>query len=218
MLRLRVHVVPWTVLCCLAAVGLAGEPAREGGGPETGAGGRRVTKYTKEWTDDYHNRNRVVYSAYTRAIRDEKGTEFTVEVWHGRATGYHENGQKAWEGEYRDGKREGPFTTWAANGTRTGLSQVEGGLVHGTSTQWAADGRKIREETYQRGKLHGEARWWAPDGKLATTGTYREGVPWDGTFVELDPSPPRSRWVMRRYERGQKVGQEDVPGGSANWW
>src|SRR5690348_9478340 len=74
-----------------------------------------VIEYTKIWTDDYHNYNKVVYPAYTKALKDETGDEVTIEVWHGLATGFHKNGKKAWEVEYRDGKREGDFTSWADN-------------------------------------------------------------------------------------------------------
>ena len=217
MKQLMANLLPFSILLCLATVGFTGEPASAERDPERGPDGQRVRQYTKRWTDDYYNDHHVVYSAYDRTIKDSTGAEFTVETWHGRATGYHKNGQKAWEAVYRDGKREGRFTSWAANGTRTILSQVEAGELNGSYMQWAPDGRKVREETYRRGKRHGEARWWAPDGRPAAAGTFRDGLPWDGTFVELDPLP-RSRSVVRRYERGQRVSEEDVPGGSSNWW
>jgi hypothetical protein len=50
-----------------------------------------VTKYTKVWIDSYHNYNKVVYSAYAKALKDETGEEVTVEVWHGTATGYDDH-------------------------------------------------------------------------------------------------------------------------------
>ncbi|MEQ8791272.1 MAG: hypothetical protein RIC55_33730 [Pirellulaceae bacterium] len=218
MTQILVRCVPLTVACCLTAAALAGEPIARESAPARGPAGQTVRKYTKQWRDDYFNFNRVVYHAYTTMLKDETGQEVSAEIRHGRATGYHENGQKAWEGDYREGRRVGTFSMWAENGARTNLSQWEDGAMHGTYRQWASDGRKIREETYQRGKLEGEARWWAPDGELACEGIYRHGRPWSGTFVELDPSPPRSRSVIRSYEEGEKTGEMEVPGGSANWW
>lgn len=203
--------------CSLAVVGLCGEATTKSD-PRPGPEGQTVRKYTKEWRDDYFNFNRVVYHAYTRTFKDEFGLEVSADIWHGRATGYHENGKKAWEGFYQAGRREGEFSMWAENGMRTGVAHWERGSLHGLYTQWASDGRKVREETYRRGKLDGETRWWTPGGKLAAEGTYRDGRPWDGTFVELDPSPPRSRSVIRTYQSGVRTGEEEVPGGSANWW
>ena len=181
MTRRFIHFVFLSV-AATAAASLAGEPSANAD-LEQRPGGQTIREYTKQWTDDYFNFNRVVYRAYTKTLKDETGLEIEAEIWHGLATGYHENGKQAWECIYRSGRREGEFSMWAENGARTYLVHCEAGLVHGKSTQWASDGRKVREETFRRGKLDGVARWWAPDGKLACEGTYKNGRPWDGTFV-----------------------------------
>ncbi|HEY7312383.1 MAG TPA: hypothetical protein VH643_23670 [Gemmataceae bacterium] len=210
--------IPLAVTFGLVAtlLSLAGQPPAPKSADGREAEGQRVRKYTKVWTDDYHNHNKEVYLAYTKTLKDEKGVEYAVEIRHGKATGFHKNGNKFWEVEYRHGKAEGEFTNWAENGTRTALMTCRNGLGEGKYLQWNRDGRKMREEIYEKGKLNGEARWWDGDGKLLTTGTYRDGVPWDGTFPELE-SPPgeNSRWVIRRYEDGKKVSQEKLTG---NWW
>jgi hypothetical protein len=216
MSRLLPLSVPLAVPFCLVTtlLGLAGEPpaakSPDGRGPQ----GQTVRKYTKVWTDDYGNYHKDVYLAYTKTLKDEKGDEVTAEVWHGKATGFHKNGSKSWEGEYRNGKREGEYSSWSENGTRTGLATFRHGLLHGKYSEWNRDGRKMREETYVMGKLNGEARWWGRDGTLLTTGTYRDGVPWAGTFPELDSSPG-ARWVIRRYEGGKQVSEEKL---TENWW
>jgi hypothetical protein len=203
--------VPWAPLFTLMAslTTHAGMPSAPKS-PE----GLSVRTYTKVWTDDYRNYHKDVYVAYVRTLKDEKGDEVLAEIWHGKATGFHENGNKAWEGEYRHGKREGEFASWADNGTRTGLATYQHGLMQGKYSQWNHDGRKMREETYEKGKVSGEARWWDGDGKLLTTGVYRDGEPWTGSFSELDASPDRG-WVIRRYEAGKKVQEEKLTG---NWW
>jgi hypothetical protein len=216
MTRLLVRSMSLGVPCCLVAtmLGLAGELPKGKPGHEKGSDGQRVRKYTKEWTDDYGNYNKDVYLAYTKTLKDEKGAEVVAEIWHGKATGFHENGSKSWEGVYRHGKREGEFTTWSKDSTRTGFMAFEQGKMHGKYTQRAEDGRKMREETYEKGKLNGEAHWWDGDGKLLLTGTYRDGLPWTGKFAELDSSP-RATWVVRRYERGKRVSEEKLTG---KWW
>src|SRR5262249_18279297 len=89
--------------------------------------GLSLRRDTKVWIDDYGNYHKDVYLAYTRTLEDEKGYEVLAEIWHGKATGFHENGNKAWEGEYREGKREGEFASWADNGTRTALATYQHG-------------------------------------------------------------------------------------------
>jgi hypothetical protein len=221
MSRLLVLSVTLAVPFCLVTIlpGVAGEPpaAKSPDGREPDGrdpDGRRVTKYTKLWTDDYGNYHKDVYLAYIKTLKDEHGDEIATEIWHGNATGFHENGKKSWEADYRDGKREGEFSSWSDNGTRTGLTTFQHGLIHGKYSEWHRDGRKMRKESYEKGKLNGQARWWDGEGKLLTTGTNRDGVPWGGTFPELDSSPG-ARWVIRRYEDGKKVSEEKLTG---NWW
>lgn len=183
---------------------------------DRGPKGERVRQYTKTWTDDYGNYNKQVYRAYTKTLKDEQGEDVPVELWHGKATGFHKNGARSWEVEYRNGKREGEFTSWAENGTRTCSATMQHGELHGPFRQWASDGRKMREETYKKGKPHGEARWWDRDGNLLTVGTYRAGKPWAGTFIEYvtlrgDASYP----VIRRYEDGKQASEKRLHG---NGW
>jgi hypothetical protein len=213
LLRAVLLVVPCALVATLS--GLTAEPHNDNSPDKRGPDGRLVRKYTREWTDDYHNYHKEVYTAYTRTLKTEKGIEVLVEVRHGPATSFHRNGRKFWEGVYRDGEREGEFTTWSREGIRTGLASYEHGQLHGLYTQWADDGRKMREETYAKGKLNGAARWWDTDGKLLVTGTYRDGRPWSGKFIDLESSATETRRFVRTYEGGIKVGEERLTRG---WW
>jgi hypothetical protein len=201
----------------LTLLGLAAGPRAADSPERRRPEGHPVTKYTKVWTDDYHNDNKVVYRAYSKTFKDELGDEIAVEIWHGKATGFHKNGKLRWEVDYRDGKREGEFTSWSEDGVRTGRGTFQRGRPHGKSYEWSRDGRKTSEATYEQGKLNGEARWWDTGGQLLTTGTYRDGVPWAGTFPEVNTSPRSSlsRWVIRRYEAGELVSEDPLTG---NWW
>jgi hypothetical protein len=215
LLPLRMSVaIPFCLIVPL--LGLAGEPPVTKLPGDRGPEGQRVREYTKVWTDDYGNYHKDVYHAYTKTLKDEQGEEVTVEIWHGKATGFHKNGKESWQGDYRDGKREGEFTMWADNGTRTNLATWQHGLIHGKYYQWDRDGRKMREETYEKGKLNGETRWWDRDGNLLTTGTYRDGKPWTGTFPELVTAPGDFRYeVICQYEGGKKVSEKKL---RAKWW
>jgi hypothetical protein len=218
MSRLLTVLVPLAVALCLTMprLGTAGEPPGAKSPGDRRPQGQRVREYTKTWTDDYGNYHKEVYRAYSKPLKDERGEEVRVEVWHGKATGFHKNGNKAWEGDYRDGKREGEFTSWAENGVRTGLGTFQHGLLHGKAYEWRGDGRKKSEQTYEKGKLEGKARWWDADGNLLATGTYRDGKPWTGTFPEwVTPPDDSSYGVIRRYEAGKTVSEKKLRG---DWW
>jgi hypothetical protein len=211
MSRIRTLSVLLVVPFCLVVplLGLAAEPPADKSPTHQEIEGQRVTKYTKIWIDDYHNYNKEVYWAYLKSLKDEKGDERYVEIRHGKVTGFYKNGNKRWEAEYRNGKREGAFTMWAENGTKTWLTHWEHGRRHGKITQWSREhGRKIYEATYnEKEKLNGEARWWDSYGELRAKGTYRDGVEWAGTFPRrvTPPGIAPSYTTIERYEGGKKV-------------
>src|SRR5262245_14299953 len=121
MSRFPTGIAPLVAPPCLILplLGLAAEPPTDKSLAHQKIEGRWVTKYTKVWIDGYHNYHKEVYQAYTKTLKDEQGEEVRVEIWHGKATGFHKNGNKSWEVDYRNGKREGVFTSWADNGVRT---------------------------------------------------------------------------------------------------
>ena len=65
-------------------------------------------------------------------------SEFT-----GVAVSKYENGQKKWEGTYKDGKREGLLTSWHTNGQK----RREGTWKDGkkvSETKWDEEGNEIK--------------------------------------------------------------------------
>ncbi len=175
--------------------------------------GKRVLRYTREFTDDYYNDHKEVYYAYPKALENDDGTKLYVDVWHGPMVGYHKNGRKSIEGVYRHGRREGVFAVWAANGTKTGESHWVKGQMHGKYTQWSERGRKIREELYKKGKLDGDSRYWDAEGRLVCQGTYRSGQPWSGTFLELTTVVGRGGYAISTCREGKKVHEEKLSKG-----
>ena len=83
----------------------------------------------------------------------------------------YENGQKEYEGHYKDGK------------------------LNGLYVEWYEDGQKKCEEHYKNGKENGLCTWWYEDGQKECEGYYEDGVEVDGLWTELDENEslsPRS--------------------------
>ena len=80
----------------------------------------------------------------------------------------YENGQKEYEGHYKDGK------------------------LNGLYVEWYEDGQKKCEEHYKNGKENGLCTWWCEDGQKECEGYYEDGVEVDGLLTELDENEPLS--------------------------
>ena len=65
--------------------------------------------------------------------------------------GWHENGQKEIEGKYKDGEKDGRWTSWYSNGNRK------------------------KEGTYKNGKKDGLWTGRRPNGPIAVERIYRDG-------------------------------------------
>ena len=71
----------------------------------------------------------------------------------------HENGQKALEGTFKDGKPEGPTTMWYDNGQKWEEANYKDGKPEGPYTSWHKNGQKQSEATFKDGKLVSETKW-----------------------------------------------------------
>ena len=80
----------------------------------------------------------------------------------------YENGQKEYEGHYKDGK------------------------LNGLYVEWYEDGQKKCEEHYKNGKENGLCTWWYEDGQKVYEGYYEDGIEVDGLLTELDENEPLS--------------------------
>ena len=66
-----------------------------------------------------------------------EGTKLRIAMWH-------ENGQKALEGEYFGGHEFGTWTTWHDNGAKSGEIEYDVlGRQEGNSTSWYENGKII---------------------------------------------------------------------------
>jgi antitoxin component YwqK of YwqJK toxin-antitoxin module len=158
--------------------------------------GKQVREYTKEWTDDYYNKHKVVYHGYRG---DDNYHQGEFEIWHGPAV-FYSMGRKALEGTYRNGKRDGLFTSWSINGAKTERTYLDG-VVHGKVVGWHENGKKSAELIFEHGTIK-ENSQWDTKGNLVAHGTYKEGGEWEGTFLR------RGLSLRLTYKAGKQIDEE----------
>ena len=93
----------------------------------------------------------------------------------GRAVLLFDGGQKASEGEFKDGAPAGTFTDWYENGQKKAEGEFKDGEPHGPLTQWYENGQKEMEGEYKDGELHGPVTWWNENGQKMVEGEYKDG-------------------------------------------
>ena len=72
----------------------------------------------------------------------------------------YENGQKAQETTYKDGKLEGLVTKWHENGQKEEETTYKDGKIEGLSTAWYDNGQKRSEYTYKDGIFVSKRNWY----------------------------------------------------------
>ncbi len=92
------------------------------------------------------------------------------EKLHGAGTRWHENGQKAFEGTYKDEKLHGAWTFWYENGQKTSEGRFVIGAQDGAWTFWYENGQKAAEGIYKDGKRNADWLYWTEDGERSDDG------------------------------------------------
>jgi antitoxin component YwqK of YwqJK toxin-antitoxin module len=90
------------------------------------------------------------------------------------SVGFSQEGYLAYEGDFKDGKPEGLWTTFFSDGKPRWKGVKKNGLNHGSFTMWYENGRKKLEGTYHEGKKHGPSIAW-----------YENGAKWQQKFYEF---------------------------------
>ena len=81
-------------------------------------------------------------------------------------TSLFENGQKSFEGNFKDGKEDGLITSWV----------YKDGKKHGFLTWWFESGQKSSEGIFKDGKKEGLHTWWDENGNKWIEDDYKDGV------------------------------------------
>ena len=87
----------------------------------------------------------------------------------------HENGQKASETTFKDGKPEGLATMWHKNGQKRSETTFKDGKPEGPTTMWYDNGQKWEEANYKDGKPEGPYTSWHKNGQKQSEATFKDG-------------------------------------------
>ena len=88
--------------------------------------------------------------AYSRG----SDTPFTGKVFE-----LHEDGQKYWEEDYKDGKSDGLYEMWYKNGQKGEETNFKDGNFDGLCTKWYKNGQKMSESFYEDSVLVSKKEW-----------------------------------------------------------
>ena len=91
-------------------------------------------------------------------------TPYTGKIYH-----LYRNGQKYEEGNYKDGKKDGLWTTWHNNGQKEFEANFKEGKEDGLVLTWHENGQKSGEANYKDGKLVGSSKLWNSKGEPVDT-------------------------------------------------
>ena len=109
-------------------------------------------------------------------IRNEIAYEVNSEVsFTGKYVEYSDNGQKEYEGNFKNGKKNGLMTVWSENGQKLIETNYKNGKQDGLWTGWHENGQKQFETNYKNGKKNGLMTWWDKEGNIDETETYKDG-------------------------------------------
>ena len=100
----------------------------------------------------------------------------------GQSKGFHKNGQKKGEGNFKDGKRDGLWTEWHKNGQKWTETNWKDGKPNGLATEWYENGQKEVEANLKDGKLM-SVMVWKSDGEKCPVTNVKDG---DGVGVRYN--------------------------------
>ena len=120
------------------------------------------------------------------------------------------------EGEYVDGKKDGPWVIYFSDGTRASEGSYRGGQKHGPWTLYHPNGHKKSEATFVDGKYTGLYTSCHENGQRRWQGRYNDitGTSADGTKEGVWHDYEEDGEMVRRrmtYRRGGKTRADEFP-------
>ena len=88
---------------------------------------------------------------------------------------YWDDGQKSFQGSFKDGKESGLHTSWHRNGQKQWEATYKNGQLDGLETQYYENGQKELEVTYKDGKEDGPRTQYYENGQKESEVTVKEG-------------------------------------------
>lgn len=120
------------------------------------------------------------------------------------------------DGELRNGRKHGPWTTWYADGTKRSEGAYVDGAKDGPWVQYHKNGKKAREQNFALGKETGRCRMYYDSGKLEMEGDFGPitGKSSDGRkqgpFIYY-AEDGKTVWRVITYKNGARTRQDDHP-------
>ena len=79
------------------------------------------------------------------------------------------------EGNYKDGKRDGKWTSWYEDGLKLSEGNYKDGMKDGKWTSWYENGLKWTDRNYKDGKEDGKSTEWYSNGQIKSEENYKDG-------------------------------------------
>ena len=97
--------------------------------------------------------------------------------FHGKCTYWNRDGDKKSEDNFKEGIREGKYTSWFTYGKKNKKYECYyiDGYRNGTFIRWNSNEIKIREGKYKDGKEDGLWTFWYENGQKEKEDTYKDG-------------------------------------------
>ena len=99
----------------------------------------------------------------------------------GKSYGYHENGNVAREGNWKNGKLEGLQFGWHENDEKALESNFKNGKAHGLVINWNKNGLKKSESHWKDGKENGPEVLWHQNGEKKSERMWEDGKVVEGS-------------------------------------
>ncbi|MCP4922865.1 MAG: toxin-antitoxin system YwqK family antitoxin [bacterium] len=119
-------------------------------------------------------------------------------LYTGKAFGLHENGQKRWDLNYKNGKRDGLWVAWHENGQKSSEYTYKDGKEDGLATMWYSNGQKEGEINYKGGKPDGLRVAWHENGQKREETNYKDDEIVSEKFWNSKGEPVDSRGEARK--------------------
>ena len=121
----------------------------------------------------------------------------------------YKNGQKKYEGQFRNGRQDGLYMEWHENGNKKRVSNFKEGKLDGLQTYWYENGKKEAESQFKNSKQNGEVKRWYENGKMWCKLNWKNGK-MDGLSV---------MWHKNGQQSSEAIFKDDeIIEGSAKWW
>ena len=99
----------------------------------------------------------------------------------GKSFRLYDNGQKATEVNWKDGKQDGLFVQWNEVGQKEAEINFKDGKENGLWTRWHNNGQKEQEINFKDGKEDGLWIEWDKNGQKSSEANYKNGEEVEGS-------------------------------------